>query len=190
MKPLLLIILGGLVAMARPVAGPAPVSTAAAVVTRPQDATVETKRDAILATARRYLGTYEATGHNDGPDIERWLRLTGAGKGDPWCAAYVYGVGHDAGYPVFPRSAWSPDMVRGGWKLKSEPSRRAVPGSAFGIYFASKGRVAHTGLVERDGGASITTIEGNTNQAGSREGDGVYRKYRPRSQVYSARDWL
>jgi hypothetical protein len=147
-------------------------------------------RNAILEQARSYIGVREASGRNDGPEIERWLNLAGAFKGDPWCAAFVFGCGWDAGYAVFPRSAWSPDMVAGGWKVSDFPSRQAAPASAFGIFFPGKGRVAHTGLIESDNLRAFCTIEGNTNGAGSREGDGVYRKFRLRTQVYMVRDWI
>jgi hypothetical protein len=40
---------------------------------------------------------------------------------------------------------------------------------------------SHVGIVIQDKGSRIITVEGNTNGAGSREGDGVYRKDRPKS---------
>ncbi len=54
------------------------------------------------------------------------------------------------------------------------PSR----GDVFGIYFPEKGRIAHVGFVDDWGDKYVVTVEGNTNEAGSREGDGVYRKRR------------
>lgn len=43
-----------------------------------------------LDTAIYYLnkGTKEKTGNNDGVDVERFLRLVHANKGDAWCAAF------------------------------------------------------------------------------------------------------
>ncbi len=42
---------------------------------------------------------------------------------------------------------------------------------------AGRMRPGHTGIVERVGADSVVhTIEGNTNSAGSREGDGVVRR--------------
>ena len=37
------------------------------------------------------------------------------------------------------------------------------------------GGAGHTGFVEKVSGGLVTTIEGNTNAGGSREGGGVYR---------------
>lgn len=34
------------------------------------------------------------------------------------------------------------------------------------------------------------TVEGNTNEAGSREGDGVYRKRRLKNQIYKISRWI
>lgn len=70
------------------------------------------------------------------------------------------------------------------------------PGDAWGIYFPSKGRVAHTGMVEQWGNKVVTTIEANTSpeavagSAADRNGDGVWRKKRLKNQLFSARDWL
>ena len=54
----------------------------------------------------------------------------------------------------------------------------------FGLYFPEKGRIAHVGFVDALAGKYIITVEGNTNEAGSREGDGVYCKRRLLSSVY------
>jgi hypothetical protein len=45
------------------------------------------------------------------------------------------------------------------------------------------GGLGHTGLVERVQGGLITTIEGNTNTAMSREGGGVYRLTRKLAEI-------
>jgi hypothetical protein len=44
---------------------------------------------------------------------------------------------------------------------------------------------SHIGIVDQDLGDRFTTIEGNTNRAGSREGDGVYCKNRLDQQIRS-----
>jgi len=70
------------------------------------------------------------------------------------------------------------------------------PGDPFGIYFPSKGRVAHVGLVRQWGRQSIITVEANTSPeavAGSsadRDGGGIWSKRRLIRQVYSSRNWL
>ena len=133
----------------------------------------ESPAEIVLSVARPMVGQREV-GDNDGPFVKEILASVGLSPGSPWCAAFNYYVFEKAGFAGrVPRSAWSPDWVKGGRRGNPHPS------DVFGIYFASKGRVAHTGLVESSDGVFVTTIEGNTNQAGSREGDGVYRKKRP-----------
>lgn len=152
-------------------------------------------RDRVMAVAASQIGTQEATGHNDG-DVVKYLTAVGLGKGDPYCAAFVYWCGREAlaAANPFPRSGWSPDMVnRPDW-LRGK-GRQPEPGDTFGIYFASKGRIAHTGLVAGVRGNSLVTIEANTSPqpaAGEadRNGDGVWRKIRPLSTIRSTKRWL
>lgn len=159
------------------------------------------------------LGVREATGRNDGSQVEEYLRYVGLKKGNPWCAAFVcwaYGKAGVAnprtGYcPVlFPaaRVVWSRKLRVEGSRLKVEsaqPTTRNLqpfshntqpatripsPGDVFGIYFPEKGRIAHVGFVDEWGDKYLISVEGNTNEAGSREGDGVYRKRRLISSIY------
>ena len=63
----------------------------------------------------------------------------------------------------------------------------------FGIYFNNLGRIAHVGiLVEtwQETSNTITSVEGNTNDTGAREGDGVYKKYRSKNQIRSTSNWI
>jgi hypothetical protein len=67
-------------------------------------------------------------------------------------------------------------------KIITEPKR----GDAFTLYYPSLARIGHTGFYDGRLNASIySTVEGNTNGAGSREGDGVYQKYRSFKATYS-----
>lgn len=50
------------------------------------------------------------------------------------------------------------------------------PGHIFVIDTGPAGGAGHTGLVERVIGGKLVTIEGNTNEGGSREGIGVFRR--------------
>jgi len=52
----------------------------------------------------------------------------------------------------------------------------ALPGFIFIIDTGSPGGAGHTGLVEKVDGGMLVTIEGNTNEGGSREGIGVFRR--------------
>ncbi|MFB5944250.1 peptidoglycan-binding protein [Albibacterium profundi] len=70
--------------------------------------------------------------------------------------------------------------------------RVSIPqkGDVFGIYFNSVKRIAHAGFVDEWGDKYVVTVEGNTNEAGSREGDGVYRKRRLISSIYRVSSWF
>ena len=47
-----------------------------------------------------------------------------------------------------------------------------------------------TGFIDKKDGNYYITVEGNTNEAGSREGDGVYRKRRHIKTIYAISRWI
>jgi hypothetical protein len=53
----------------------------------------------------------------------------------------------------------------------------------------NKRRIAHVGFIDSEDKNNYYTVEGNTNEAGSREGDGVYRKIRSKKSVYIISDY-
>jgi len=138
------------------------------------------------------IGVRELTGHNDGIMVEKYLSSVGLDKGYPWCAAFVKWCFVQAGVKTeingMASSVNNPDRwVYHKGKFISEPR----PGDAFTLYFNSLGRIGHTGFYDGRQNASIyKTVEGNTNNAGSREGDGVYRKYRSFKATYSINRWI
>ena len=60
----------------------------------------------------------------------------------------------------------------------------------FGLYFPEKNRIAHAGFIDQWDGTWLITVEGNTNDSGGREGDGVYRKRRLVKSVYQVARYL
>ncbi|MBO9675415.1 MAG: CHAP domain-containing protein [Sphingobacteriaceae bacterium] len=137
----------------------------------------------LLQIARKELGVREASGRNDGPRVAAYLRYVNIGEGSPWCVAFVSWVFGQAGYAE-PRTAWSPALFP-----VTKRTKQVNPAVVFGIYFSRLKRIAHCGFVERPDGDWLITIEGNTNMAGSREGDGVYRKRRPLKAIKYFADW-
>jgi len=136
----------------------------------------------------------ELTGNNDGIMVEKYLNSTGLGKGYPWCAAFVYWTLRESDINItLQYPAWVPSYfpdnkliyVRG--KLNIRPP---VFGDLIGIWFESKNRLAHIGFYDGENSNYYFTVEGNTNEAGSREGDGVYRKRRIKRQVHSISSWI
>jgi peptidoglycan hydrolase-like protein with peptidoglycan-binding domain len=144
---------------------------------------------AALETALSQEGVRE-TSRNRGPEVDQYITRVGLNPDGAysWCQAFVYWC-----YDEAARKAQTADPcvktagVLDHW-AKSPPAtriyaERAVddptllrPGAIFIVdHGAGKG---HTGIVTRIFDGQIGTIEGNTNAAGSREGDGVYRKVR------------
>jgi hypothetical protein len=140
-------------------------------------------KNAIIAIAQSQIGVREATGKNDGLNVAQYLAYTREQKGAPWCAAFVSWVFGRAGFGQ-PKTAWSPSL----FPLQKRTTD-IQPATVFGIYFPALQRIAHCGFVERLDGHWIITIEGNTNVAGSREGDGVYRKRRLVNTIRYFADW-
>ena len=128
--------------------------------------------------------------------VEAFLRHVGLGKGNSWCGAFV-SFCQDAAGITNPRSGWAPAYFpakRVIWTNNQKASRwlpETIPrgGDVFGIYFPKKQRIAHVGFIDRVEGDRFVTVEGNTNAAGSREGDGVYVKRRLIRQIYKVARW-
>jgi hypothetical protein len=113
----------------------------------------------------------------------------------PWCAAFVCWVISKAmrDYMIenkmcftfaAPRTAAAYAFDE--WSLAQDNStktHRAHPGVAIGIF--SLRTVSHCGIAiaKPDSHGFFKTVEGNTNPAGSREGDGVYIRYRSATNV-------
>jgi hypothetical protein len=155
-------------------------------------------RDRILSAAKSLVGTTEATGNNDGAAIDRILASVGLeGTGAPYCAAYNRWVYDAADLRAFgPRSALAASWVQAATWTRAGGGRTPLSGDTWGIYFPSKKRVAHTGIVWVWGSTTVRTLEANTSpeavagSAADRNGDGVWSKYRLKNQIYASRNWL
>ena len=141
-------------------------------------------RKGILVIAISQIGVREATGNNDGAQVEAFLKVINLPKGNPWCAAFVSWVFKQAAFTK-PRTAWSPVLFPLA-RLTLTPK----PADVLGIYSLKLKRIAHCGLVERRQNNWIISIEGNTNTDNSREGDGVYRKWRHIRTISKFADWV
>lgn len=138
------------------------------------------------------VGVREKTGRNDGKDVAKYLKSVNLGEGYAWCAAFVKWCFDQVGVKTT-ITAWSPTAhnrnnvvyEKGDWKTAFEP------GDVFTLYYSNKKRIGHTGFVNSMlNDNMLETCEGNTNDAGSREGDGVYLKYRPVKTIYTITSWI
>lgn len=150
-------------------------------------------RQCVVSSFQSQVGVRELSGRNDGFEVEKYLASTDLGKGYAWCAAFVNWNLEQCGSNSA-GSAWSPDWLPASttiYKRGQFSYATPQPGDVFGIYFQSKKRIAHVGFIERWGNTSFAiTVEGNTNDAGSRDGDGVYRKFRHKKQIYAVANWI
>ena len=151
------------------------------------------ERMCLKSSYESQIGVREATGNNDGFDVEKYLASSELGKGYSWCAAFINWNYQQCNLPAPKKSAWVPSWfpkskliyVRGEFSLMNPQS-----GDLIGIWFNSKKRLAHIGIYDHEDDTYYYTVEGNTNEAGSREGDGVYRKRRIKRQVHSISSWI
>ncbi|HVW97499.1 MAG TPA: CHAP domain-containing protein [Mucilaginibacter sp.] len=141
---------------------------------------MENENLALLALniAGTQVGVKEATGHNDGPAVEKYLKSVGLGKGYPWCMAFVYWCCREAAREL---NISNPLKCTGGVQDQwdSWKGEKAVTPRAGDICIMHHAGGWHTGIVSgyfQDG--RIHLIEGNTNDNGSREGVEVMRKWR------------
>lgn len=156
--------------------------------------------DALVATAEHEaeLQVREVGGMNRGQRVEEYQRTVGLRPGDPWCAAFVAWcvmksrqldkpptwcsgsaittwqkgarrAGLDAS--TTPNFADFKSKVKPGWVWVRAKDPKGATDAARGLWVQG-----HCGIVVDVDSAGFYTVEGNTNAAGSRDGDGVYRK--------------
>ncbi len=146
---------------------------------------------AVLETATTQLDVRETPGTpNRGPQVDQYVRSVGLDPagGYSWCQAFVYwcfaqasarlGVANPCVRTASVLEHWAkaPLAARVDARAAADDPRLCRPGAVFIIdHGDGKG---HAGLVTEVVSGAVATIEGNTNQAGSREGDGVYEHAR------------
>lgn len=150
-------------------------------------------RNNLLKNINEQLDVRE-TKPNRGHMVDIYLKSVKSQLGNPWCAAFV-------GYNLSllniknPNSAYSPDYARPKdiiWQAKRNNNDiELLPGDVVTYYYKNLGRVGHVGFLEKiDNSGYFITIEGNTNGAGSREGDGVYKKKRNPNKVHAVSRYI
>jgi hypothetical protein len=144
-----------------------------------------------LAKALSQVGVMEKPlGSNRGTEVEQYLRAVGVAPGNAWCAAFTWWCANEAaqakGMPnLLPRTGGVLEMWRRSKRagLPCVTADQAVANTALvtaGMIFAMDfgGGLGHMGFVEGFAGGRLVTIEGNSNDDGSRNGTGVFRLQR------------
>ncbi|MGV3616120.1 MAG: CHAP domain-containing protein [Fimbriimonas sp.] len=139
---------------------------------------------ALLIAAQEcdvYQVREEPKGSNRGPRVDAYLRAARTDVGQAWCAAFVTFCLVKAG-----KDPHSTDPARGvrypasvaSWRAYAQTAGRWSKKPVRGRLFILPG--SHIGFVTKvaEDGLSFETIEGNTNDEGSREGFEVCRRTR------------
>lgn len=145
----------------------------------------------VLLVASSQIGVQEVPrGSNRGPEVDQYMRSVGL---DPagrfaWCVAFLYwcfqkaatdmGVANPMIRTAGVLDHWNKAGKKGITRITAAKARNnpslVKPGQIFCINRGSG--LGHTGLVEQVLGGKLITIEGNTNEGGSGEGIGVFRR--------------
>lgn len=150
----------------------------------------------IIAVAASYIGALEKPGNKGfyNTEFEAKLRAVGFYTGAPWCAFFTKLVYKEAyadhnGMKAIVNTCGSGGALltlsnfknNGTFTVGEEPKPGAIV-----IWQLGKTSSGHAGIVESVDlkTNTMTTIEGNTNANGSREGDRVARKLRTIKRGY------
>jgi hypothetical protein len=158
----------------------------------------------VKLTAESFIGIVEKGGNNKGftdPYFRKLMEKQGWRPGYAWCSFFVMGVLGECGIP-HTITGWSPtaynrkDVIFTNGKFLQSYSTNDV--LVMTLSYGDKNSktrykgIGHTGIVELVGKYSVRTVEGNTNDRGTRDsrtGDGVFRKVRPLSRNLHITRW-
>lgn len=141
--------------------------------------------ESAIDIARSQVGYHEGRNTSGWDNIQKYSeQLPGFtwSDGQPWCATFVQWCLWQVGTSVAP-GAKSAGCAQSVAAYKKASRFTEYPGIGFQVFFGPNGGT-HTGIVYKYDDTYIYTIEGNTNDNGSPEGDGVYLKQRLRKVDY------
>lgn len=141
---------------------------------------METLKEKALQTALTQVGQHEQPlGSNWGKPVQEYLASVGINFPASWCAAFVYWC--------FSQVTTKNPLVKTGGVLNhwnAAAAHRVTDPQPGDIFIMDHGHgLGHTGFVVSADPTFIYTVEGNSNDTGSREGIEVTRKQRPRKSI-------
>ena len=143
-----------------------------------------TPQERLVEVAGWYIGVREATGHNDGVNVEEFQKaVDGKASGESWCCCFVQfcvkAVCQDMGVST---TLFQSEHCLTMW---GQSSNRVIDGESvqpgYIVVWQHAGTTnGHTGIVTAVDGEQIHTIEGNTGNGEevNPDGDGVYSRVR------------
>ena len=141
-------------------------------------------QDAISIAISQLHKTENPLGSNWGEPVRSYLKSVGIDFPAAWCCAYVFWCFNEAAKK---NNVPNPLVKTGGvLRLWNESKKYRVVGEpkAGDVFIMDFGKgLGHTGIVLKTDANFIYTIEGNTNDSGSREGIAVCNKQRPKKKI-------
>ena len=136
--------------------------------------------------ALRSVGVHEEGGDNHGKYVAQYLESVDLPEGNPWCAAFVFykvrQAAEELGVDFSLRKTGSVQKMVDWAKENATLRRDPEVGNAIAIFFPKLNRYAHIGLITKvEKGPKFTTVEtveGNSNNDGSRNGNAVVKRRR------------
>lgn len=141
--------------------------------------------DKALSIAITQVGQDEKPhGSNWGHPVQDYLHSVGIDFPASWCMSFVFWCYQEAATQLQGiNSAIKSGGVLNVWNKADSAIRATVP-SVGSVFIMDHGHgLGHTGIVEKFDDNFIYTVEGNTNDTGSREGIEVCRHKRTRASI-------
>lgn len=156
-----------------------------------------------IEVAATQVGVVEDGKNNHGEQVAAYLASVGFKEGAPWCGALPHWCYRECGRVLEPKRSfalaanWHPKerrvWQRSGWKPDTSDTWTpiSIAGDHAALWYTSlnPARIGHTMIVYKEDKKYLYTIEGNTNDGGSRDGDGVYRRRRLKRSIYCVSRW-
>jgi len=153
---------------------------------------VKSSHQRLIEVSEGFIGATEKGGNNQDftdPILKQMLLKAGWKPSQAWCAYMVKGLLDSCGIPN-KITGWSPtsynksDVIYtdGVFKKDYNDEDVMVMSLSYNKFKNDKSRykgIGHTGIIEKVRATNVITREGNTNDAGGRDGDGFYKKVRP-----------
>lgn len=150
---------------------------------------------ASVQIAMSQLGVHEQGGNNRGPEVDEYIKFIGLNPPEPWCSAFLCWCIDKAAKQI----GITPDFKYGAsvyklWTLNQDLVIPAPTPNCLALRdegLSAGHRVGHVLFVDsiNDDG-SLHCVSGNTNAAGSREGNCVAINDRPLSQFSAGYGFL
>ena len=153
---------------------------------------ITSDRLAFIEVANAQIGVKQSTrGSETGPMVDAYILSTGLkpGKSSYWCMAFVYwcamktceerDINNNLPRTAHVKTSWNRSKASGAGAIVERNDAKSTTVKPGMVFYISTGQTTgHTGIVTKVSGGTISTIEGNTNEGGSRNGYGVFARTR------------